>query len=69
MLESGDLFFDLYGAAVSETEQRGVELSMAGRLRHPYSFAYLRITASATFIPSIAADAIPPAYPAPSPQG
>ena len=33
MLASGDLLFDLYGAAVSETEQRGVELCMAGRLR------------------------------------
>ena len=29
----------------------------------------LRITASAVFSPSIAAEVIPPAYPAPSPQG
>ena len=97
MLASGDLLFDLYGAAVSETEQRGVELCMAGRFRFiPLAmqiknkaavqaclhqticfliytaqpgFAYLRMIASATFIPSIAADVIPPAYPAPSPHG
>ena len=30
---------------------------------------YFEITASATFIPSMAADIIPPAYPAPSPHG
>ena len=33
------------------------------------SGAYFRMTASATFIPSIAADVMPPAYPAPSPHG
>ena len=33
-----------------------------------YNFKF-DIIASATFIPSIAADVIPPAYPAPSPQG
>jgi len=34
-----------------------------------YNYIYAFITASATRMPSTAADIIPPAYPAPSPHG
>ena len=93
MLASGDLLFDLYGAAVSETEQlawlddydssplpcKSKRKAADQACLHQAicfliytaqpGFAYLRMIASATFIPSIAADVIPPAYPAPSPHG
>ena len=56
----------------SEMERSGIELLhgwTSPLYRYSFAAVYFRMTASATFIPSIAADVIPPAYPAPSPQG
>ena len=64
------LILFLYGAAVKRDEAKRNRACMAVLpLYHPCGAAYFRMIASATFIPSIAADVIPPAYPAPSPQG
>lgn|GEM_PF-5356709 len=41
----------------------------ASKADRVYSFEILNATASATLIPSMPADKIPPAYPAPSPAG
>lgn len=73
------LFLFIYGAAVqrdgAKQNRAAAWLDAAEKntaalcQRTGSSGAYFRMTASATFIPSIAADVMPPAYPAPSPHG
>lgn len=65
-LAHGGLLLPAYGSAIQRETviYDGFELyAWAGHS------ANLAITASAAFSPSIAAEVIPPAYPAPSPQG
>ena len=63
----------IYGAAVQrDGAKRNRAAAWLDRENSSYFSlygAYFRMTASATFIPSIAADVMPPAYPAPSPHG
>lgn len=65
LYSSSILFNDIVFLLITSS----IDLSLLLSIFFHYDFIYFLIISSATFIPSTAADVIPPAKPAPSPHG